>query len=532
MGEKTYLLGANSQTKPPRHESEGGAGVDICIFPRGFPWHEPERAVLYHLVYHWTLSIHINHMFLLHTYLLGAYFSACVYSDNSVPVIVAIASLVTICDLVVLRSHSLILCGLSHVIIMVWPLAYAAHYLSLYVQTAYSMDRSNVCMLVAGPTVMLTSLLLQVAAHHYHEEFQAPMSLLHGLLAAPGLEWTSFLLRCYRFQHPVGISIHELKHHHSSELQQGGNTSAPASIMFGQFFPEAFKIRKILRREVLLSLYNFSSPLARSRWCERRPPRFLDYSLGRPILVCDEEGEYVEPPASIRTKDLIAVNDIAGKQPEDLLEESAIRDGWECAASMLAGTRGAFPSSNPDTAEKLQPLINGFSPLSGRGVFLDGTFAGVSVPAGTFLGLYLGTVVAEEDEEDWTHQKRATNLEDQNQAKKQQPEEHFMFALRDGAYAVSIDGEAGPSINALKFINHSCDPNCRMVECFIGGCWHVCVFAIREIEPGEELTHDYKLSTEDPDDPNLEIECLCGKNPFDSSDPSKCRGKLYQLHEW
>ena len=109
---------------------------------------------------------------------------------------------------------------------------------------------------------------------------------------------------------------------------------------------------------------------------------------------------------------------------------------------------------------------------------------------------------------------------------------HFMFALRDGAHAVSVDGEVGPGVNALQFINHSCDPNCRMVECYAGGCWHVCVFAIRDLEPGEELTHDYRLSTEDPDDPRLGIACLCGNSPFDAGERSKCRGQLVQLFEW
>jgi hypothetical protein len=62
----------------------------------------------------------------------------------------------------------------------------------------------------------------------------------------------------------------------------------------------------------------------------------------------------------------------------------------------------------------------------------------------------------------------------------------------------AIDGAVGG--NETAYINHSCDPNAfiRIVPGL-----KVAVFARRDIQPGEELTIDYR----DPDHPEV---CHCG----------------------
>ncbi|MFL6336503.1 MAG: SET domain-containing protein-lysine N-methyltransferase [Pyrinomonadaceae bacterium] len=62
----------------------------------------------------------------------------------------------------------------------------------------------------------------------------------------------------------------------------------------------------------------------------------------------------------------------------------------------------------------------------------------------------------------------------------------------------AIDGAVGG--NETAFINHSCDPNAfiRIVPGL-----KVAIFARRDIQPGEELTIDYR----DPDHPEV---CHCG----------------------
>ena len=54
----------------------------------------------------------------------------------------------------------------------------------------------------------------------------------------------------------------------------------------------------------------------------------------------------------------------------------------------------------------------------------------------------------------------------------------------------SIDARVGG--NAARYINHSCEPNCEARQ--VGS--RVFIVALRAIEPGEELTYDYRLQIE------------------------------------
>lgn len=44
-----------------------------------------------------------------------------------------------------------------------------------------------------------------------------------------------------------------------------------------------------------------------------------------------------------------------------------------------------------------------------------------------------------------------------------------------------------------RFINHSCDPNCETQKWTVNGLVRVGFFAIRDIEPDEEITFDYQF---------------------------------------
>jgi SET domain-containing protein len=66
------------------------------------------------------------------------------------------------------------------------------------------------------------------------------------------------------------------------------------------------------------------------------------------------------------------------------------------------------------------------------------------------------------------------------------------------AYDLAIDGAAGG--DATAYINHSCAPNAYMRV--VPG-EKVAFFALRDIEPGEEITMNYR----DPDHPPV---CRCG----------------------
>ncbi|XP_010687654.2 histone-lysine N-methyltransferase ASHR3 [Beta vulgaris subsp. vulgaris] len=59
--------------------------------------------------------------------------------------------------------------------------------------------------------------------------------------------------------------------------------------------------------------------------------------------------------------------------------------------------------------------------------------------------------------------------------------------------------------NASRFLNHSCDPNCKLEKWQVEGDIRVGVFAARAIKAGEPLTYDYRFVQFGP-----EVKCNCG----------------------
>jgi hypothetical protein len=90
----------------------------------------------------------------------------------------------------------------------------------------------------------------------------------------------------------------------------------------------------------------------------------------------------------------------------------------------------------------------------------------------------------------------------------------FLFQLDDGRV---IDARVRG--NAARWINHSCDPNCRTFEDDEG---RVFIEAKRKIRPGEELSYDYKLQIEGrlTKRERAQYACRCGTG--------KCRGSLLE----
>ncbi len=69
-----------------------------------------------------------------------------------------------------------------------------------------------------------------------------------------------------------------------------------------------------------------------------------------------------------------------------------------------------------------------------------------------------------------------------------------------------IDAAVGG--NEARFINHSCDPNCESLN----EDKRIWIEAIRDIQPGEELTYDYQLERPGRWEARFEQEyaCRCG----------------------
>ena len=66
-----------------------------------------------------------------------------------------------------------------------------------------------------------------------------------------------------------------------------------------------------------------------------------------------------------------------------------------------------------------------------------------------------------------------------------------------------------------KYINHSCNLNCKPFQWYVKGLPRMCFFAKRDIEKGAELTFDYQWAKVMGKRPT---KCLCGEE--------NCRGYI------
>ena len=134
------------------------------------------------------------------------------------------------------------------------------------------------------------------------------------------------------------------------------------------------------------------------------------------------------------------------------------------------------------------------SAVHGRGVFAVGSFA-----EGDILIDYTGEVISMQEA-------IRRHPHDPNE-----PDHTFYFHINDEHV---IDGLYGG--NASRWINHSCRPNCEPDE--VGG--GIVIKALRFIWPGEELTFDYDLFSDEPmtDILKARYACRCGAK--------KCRGTM------
>jgi len=145
--------------------------------------------MLYHLTYHYSIGLHINHLVFLHAYVVAVFVIFCgaglatgvPYLDFVFPALFAIA----------IFAYSAKLGGLYS--IPYWGIVTAL----LSITTAFLQPwlGDYVMCLIVGFSLMLFAFICQLIGHAMHEVFQAPPNFLHGFFAAPVLEWFSLLLR-------------------------------------------------------------------------------------------------------------------------------------------------------------------------------------------------------------------------------------------------------------------------------------------------------------------------------------------------
>ena len=90
----------------------------------------------------------------------------------------------------------------------------------------------------------------------------------------------------------------------------------------------------------------------------------------------------------------------------------------------------------------------------------------------------------------------------------------FNFGLENGDV---INPEIGG--NDARWINHSCNPNCEAIE----EDDRIFIYAMRNIQVGEELLYDYRMQIDEPitDAAKKKFGCHCGA--------PNCRGTMLEL---
>lgn len=134
-----------------------------------------------------------------------------------------------------------------------------------------------------------------------------------------------------------------------------------------------------------------------------------------------------------------------------------------------------------------QPYIVRRSNIHGNGVF-----ARRKIRAGELIDEYRGERI------DWDEANRRAD-------EAGGPVNHtFFFSLADGRV---IDG--GSQGNDARFINHACEPNCEAQE---DDEARVFIYALRDIERGEELNYNYALVYEERHTAAVkrQFACFCG----------------------
>ncbi len=154
-------------------------------------------------------------------------------------------------------------------------------------------------------------------------------------------------------------------------------------------------------------------------------------------------------------------------------------------------TNGSKPSAR--NSPRINPEYACFGmKLAPSKIHRWGVYATEFIPAGRKVIEYVGEKISRRET------KRRANLSE------------FTYLFTLDAYW-TIDGSRGGS--GAEYINHSCEPN--LITRILKG--HILYMSLRDIQPGEELTVDYRFEKKVD-----KVACRCGT--------PKCRGTINLLH--
>lgn len=169
-----------------------------------------KSLMYYHMTFHFSKRIHINHAIFGHLYLLGVFllFDAINWIAN-----VIVCAIYCALFLFIFRFN--IIAWIYAVIIAL--VAFSAHALHEY----YLSNMDEYVAFIVGGSCVIFSLLSQQIGHLIHEKYKAPISLFHGFVAAPFLEFMSYfiLLDCKRIYPAQLRGIEQAVHERRNKLK-------------------------------------------------------------------------------------------------------------------------------------------------------------------------------------------------------------------------------------------------------------------------------------------------------------------------
>eukprot|EP01047_Picozoa_sp_COSAG01_P045584 COSAG01_NODE_4213_length_5235_cov_2.565031_5_plen_744_part_00 len=132
------------------------------------------------------------------------------------------------------------------------------------------------------------------------------------------------------------------------------------------------------------------------------------------------------------------------------------------------------------------------------------------IKAQEFVAEYLGELVPAWR---WFEKQQAVEAAQKHYGKKPTLPDFYNMLMerhRDDSRGYSVLYiDAAERHNFASSLSHSCDPNCRTTVAAIDKRYGVCLYTVRDIEYGEELTIDYSAATEQEDEFRAAV-CLCG----------------------
>jgi hypothetical protein len=161
---------------------------------------------------------------------------------------------------------------------------------------------------------------------------------------------------------------------------------------------------------------------------------------------------------------------------------------WNCNCGPNCGNRGMSKRQ----FAKCRPMRE-----HGKGW---GLIAVNGVKRGDLVQEYAGEIIDDEEKEERLKAWSRDHPNDPN---------FYVMHLEPGWYI-----DAREVANMARFINHSCDPNCKLVPTNVSGHIRVAIVCIKDVAPGGYLSYDYQFDTKDGN----KFICRCGA--------TNCRGTM------